>query len=127
LEVFALALSQNREELAQLFTLEMGRPIKAAFGSYAEFDSACYWCNEIAKQRLPREIIEETDKHRVGKYYTPLGVVGLIVTWNFPALLVMWKIAPSLLAGNTIVVKPSPYTPLTTLRMGEIAKDIFPS
>lgn len=126
LEAFAVALGQNREELAQLFTLEMGRPLKAGFGSFTEIDSACYWCKEIAKQRLPSEVVEETDKHFVEKYYTPLGVVGLIIPWNFPALLAMWKIAPALLAGNTIVVKPSPYTPLTTLRMGEIAKDIFP-
>ncbi|MCH6263943.1 aldehyde dehydrogenase family protein [Neobacillus citreus] len=127
LETFSDAIQQHRDELANLFTAEMGRPINGGFGSYMEIDSACHWCKVIAKNRLPREIIEENDSHTIEKYYTPLGVAGLIVPWNFPVLLAMWKIAPALLAGNTIVVKPSPYTPLTTLRIGEIARDIFPA
>jgi len=76
---------------------------------------------------LPREIPEETEQHYVERTYTPLGVAGLIVPWNFPVTLAIWKIAPALLTGNTIVMKPSPNTPLTALFLGEIAKDIFPA
>ncbi len=56
----------------------------------------------------------------------PLGVVAAITPWNYPIMLGMWKIAPALLAGNTIVLKPSPYTPITTLMLGEILRDIVP-
>ena len=50
----------------------------------------------------------------------PLGVVGAITPWNYPVLLAMWKIAQALVVGNTVVVKPSPYTPLTTLMLGAL-------
>ena len=56
----------------------------------------------------------------------PLGVVAAITPWNFPLLLAVWKIAPALLAGNTVVIKPSPFTPLSTLMLGEILRDVLP-
>ena len=56
----------------------------------------------------------------------PLGVVAAITPWNFPLTLAFWKIAPALLAGNTLVLKPSPFTPLTTLKVGELLRDVFP-
>ncbi len=56
----------------------------------------------------------------------PYGVVGCIVPWNYPLLLLAWKLAPALAAGNTVVVKPSEYTPLSTLRLMEIAFDHMP-
>src|SRR5260221_560503 len=58
--------------------------------------------------------------------FSPLGVVGAITPWNFPILLAVWKIAPALLTGNTIVVKPSPFTPLCTLKLGELCNSILP-
>ncbi len=57
----------------------------------------------------------------------PLGVVAAIAPWNFPLMLACWKLAPALMAGNTVVIKPSPFTPLATLRMGELAADLFPA
>lgn len=60
-------------------------------------------------------------------HHEPLGVVCGIVPWNFPVLLAAWKIAPALLAGNTLVLKPSPFTPLCTLRIGELVRDIVPA
>jgi len=59
--------------------------------------------------------------------HEPLGVVAAIVPWNFPFLLAMWKIAPALLAGNTMVLKPSPYTPLCSLKLAELWRDILPA
>ncbi|MDP3923231.1 MAG: aldehyde dehydrogenase family protein, partial [Hydrogenophaga sp.] len=58
--------------------------------------------------------------------YTPIGVIGGITPWNFPLLLAVWKIAPALVAGNTMVLKPSPYTPLCTLWFGELAQTVLP-
>jgi len=57
---------------------------------------------------------------------TPLGVVGAITPWNFPVLLSIWKIAPALVAGNTIIVKPSPFTPLCLLKLAELAQAFLP-
>lgn len=124
LEEFADAFYQHRDELARLFTLEMGRPLE---GSLQEIIGASATCKAIAKLRLPREILEETENHYVERSYTPLGVAGLIVPWNFPVTLAIWKIAPALLTGNTIIVRPSPNTPLTALILGEIAREIFPA
>lgn len=123
LEVFADVISQNREEIAKLFTLEMGRPYNLAL---AEIDGAVTTCIALSKERLTREILEEKEDHYVEKYYSPLGVAGLIIPWNFPVSIAIRKITSALHTGNTVVVKPSPYTPLTMLRIGEIARDIFP-
>ncbi|WP_447341430.1 aldehyde dehydrogenase family protein, partial [Mycobacterium tuberculosis] len=57
----------------------------------------------------------------------PVGVVASIAPWNYPLMMVAWKIAPALAAGNTVVLKPSEQTPLTALRLAELASDIFPA
>ncbi|MFA1710139.1 aldehyde dehydrogenase family protein [Peribacillus frigoritolerans] len=119
----AESIHKNRDELATLLTLEMGKPNIAAL---REIMGAIHWLKEVSKQRLKREVIEETEDHFVERYYTPLGVVGAIVPWNFPVNIAIMKIAPSLLAGNTVILKPSPYTPLTTLKIGELASAILP-
>ena len=56
----------------------------------------------------------------------PIGVAGLIAPWNYPLMMAMWKIGPALATGNTIVLKPSELTPLTALKMAELAEDLFP-
>ena len=61
------------------------------------------------------------------RQHIPLGVVAAIVPWNFPMLLLVIKVAPALLAGNTLVAKPAPTTPLTTLQFGEICAEILPA
>ncbi|WP_077210384.1 aldehyde dehydrogenase family protein [Bacillus dakarensis] len=122
LVAFAEALHQHREELAKLFTLEMGRPLKLAL---VEIDGAVATCKALSKKRLPREIVEEKEDHYIERTYTPLGVAGLIIPWNFPVSIAIRKITSALIAGNTVVAKPSPFTPLTLLRIGEITKDIF--
>ena len=120
---FAEKISEKKEELAQLLTMEQGKPLNFA---RAELDMAVHWCREIAKYNLKSEVIEETDQYIVEKTYSPVGVVAAIVPWNFPILLTMFKVPAALLAGNTIIVKPSPYTPLGTLLLGELAQEFFP-
>lgn len=74
---------------------------------------------------IPEERAEDDEKVMLTRY-TPLGVVGAICPWNFPIILSLGKIIPALLTGNTIIVKPSPYTPYTTLKIVELAQEIFP-
>ena len=71
-------------------------------------------------------MLEDTRERRVFTRFTPLGVVGAITPWNFPVLLAIWKIAPALMAGNCIIVKPSPITPLCTLKLAALCRDILP-
>ncbi|MEX3772996.1 aldehyde dehydrogenase family protein [Pseudomonas sp. MYb118] len=125
LDDYADALEVHREELARLLTLEQGKPLKS--GAQPEVDQAISWIRQIAARRIPVEILEDTDSHIVELHHTPLGVVGAITPWNFPVLLALWKVAPALLTGNTMVIKPSPFTPLTTLRFGQIAQSVFPA
>jgi acyl-CoA reductase-like NAD-dependent aldehyde dehydrogenase len=76
---------------------------------------------------IPVDVTEDSDTRRIEVHHVPLGVVCAIVPWNFPVLLASWKIGPALMAGNTLVLKPSPFTPLCTLRIGELVRDSFPA
>lgn len=122
---FADALAAQQDDLARLLTLEQGKPL--ATMAAKEVEGAIFWVREVAQRRIPVEQLEDTDEHVVSVHHTPLGVVGAITPWNFPVLLAMWKLAPALVTGNTIVIKPSPYTPLCTLKMGEIAQRLLPA
>ncbi|WP_062386888.1 aldehyde dehydrogenase family protein [Pseudomonas abietaniphila] len=116
-------LTLHQEDFMRLLTLEQG---KARAGAEWEIGGCIHWLQEIAKQSLPEKVIRDDAEGRVVTRHVPLGVVGAITPWNFPMLLALWKIAPALLAGNTLVVKPSPYTPLCTLWFGELAQAILP-
>jgi acyl-CoA reductase-like NAD-dependent aldehyde dehydrogenase len=116
-------IQQHAESFKRLLTLEQG---KARAGAEWEVGGSIIWCREIAKQELSTHIAERTEGRSIETRRTPLGVVGAITPWNFPILLAIWKIAPALVAGNTMVLKPSPYTPLCTLKLGEILRDLLP-
>ena len=122
---YADALEAHRDELIRLLTLEQGKPRHSM--ATGEVDAAIFWVRETAKRRLEVQTIEDTADHTVEIHHTPLGVVGAITPWNFPVLLGLWKVAPCLITGNTMVMKPSPYTPLCTLRFGQIAQSVFPA
>lgn len=117
------AIQAHAEVFMRLLTLEQG---KARAGAEWEIGGSSMWCSEIAKQSLPVHFAENSEGRTVETRRTPLGVVGGITPWNFPVLLAVWKIAPALAAGNTMVLKPSPYTPLCTLKLGELLRDILP-
>ena len=119
----AKAIEANSEALTALFTREQGRPLALAA---QDIQGGAYWLKSIAKLDLPVDVTEDSDTRRIEIHHEPLGVVCAIVPWNFPFLLAMWKIAPALLAGNTMVMKPSPFTPLCTLKFGEMMRDILP-
>lgn len=117
------AITDHAEELMALLTREQGKP---RAGAEWEILGSADWCAEISKQSLPEEVVEDSDDRRVITRFSPLGVVGAITPWNFPVLLAIWKIAPALVAGNCMVLKPSPFTPLTTLKLGEICQSVLP-
>lgn len=117
------AIEAHAEDFMRLLTLEQGKPRK---GAEWEIGGSIIWCREVAKQELPVHVAEKSETRTVETHRVPLGVVGAITPWNFPVLLAIWKIAPALVAGNTMVLKPSPYTPLCSLKLGEILRDILP-
>jgi acyl-CoA reductase-like NAD-dependent aldehyde dehydrogenase len=117
------AITEHADGFTQLFVKEQGRPTALA---RREIIRGASWLEEAAQLDLPVEIVEDGPARRVEVHHEPLGVVAAIVPWNFPFLLAIWKIAPALLAGNTLVLKPSPFTPLCALKLGELARDIFP-
>jgi acyl-CoA reductase-like NAD-dependent aldehyde dehydrogenase len=114
---------ENAESLGRLFTREQGRPTD---GALQEAKGTGEWLKAISAMTIPIEVTQDGPKQRVEVHHEPLGVVAAIVPWNFPLLLAAWKIAPALLAGNTMVLKPSPYTPLSTLKMGELLRGVLP-
>ena len=117
-------IEAQADALAALFTREQGRPLP---GAKAEIAGAAMWLKATTMLDIPVEVTEDTPERRIEVHHVPLGVVCGIVPWNFPVLLAAWKIGPALMAGNTIVLKPSPFTPLTTLRIAELIRDCFPA
>ncbi|CAJ1585796.1 aldehyde dehydrogenase family protein [[Mycobacterium] wendilense] len=116
-------LEQHAEDFLALLTAEQGKP--RAMAEW-EVHGSVAWFREVATQSLPEETLVDDADRRVISRHTPLGVVGAIVPWNFPILLAVWKIAPALVAGNTIIVKPSPFTPLCDLKLVELVQDLLP-
>jgi acyl-CoA reductase-like NAD-dependent aldehyde dehydrogenase len=116
-------LLASTANLAPLLTSEQGKPLGDAG---IEVFAAAIWCQYFANLETPPQIIQDDAEAFVEVARRPLGVVAAITPWNFPLTLAFWKIAPALLAGNTMVLKPSPFTPLTTLKVGELLRDVLP-
>jgi len=113
----ARAIEDAADEIASLLTAEQGKPIRVA---RFEVGQVVRWFDAFAAMELEREVVSTEDGGRAHLLRRPLGVVAAITPWNFPLLLVGWKAAPAFLAGNTMVLKPSPFTPLSTLALGRI-------
>jgi acyl-CoA reductase-like NAD-dependent aldehyde dehydrogenase len=124
LQAISAALTENTDELTKLLVLETGRPMAIA---HFEVGLAKQFLDYYAAQELPVEILAEDGARRVELHRKPLGVVGAIVPWNAPLYLAANKIAPALIAGNTIVIKPPPTAPLTLLRLGELIANRVPA
>ena len=117
-------IEANATELVQLLTKEQGKPLEAAT---VEVYGMAAFCRYFTSLDLPVEVLEDSDARRVEVHRNPLGVIGAIVPWNFPLLLMAFKLPPALIAGNTLVIKPAPTTPLSTLRLAELISDIVPA
>jgi acyl-CoA reductase-like NAD-dependent aldehyde dehydrogenase len=116
-------VTENADELARLVTLEQGKPLSKAV---REVKGAGGWIRYVAGLEIKPETIHDKDGLRVEVWRQPLGVVAAITPWNYPVVVAAGKIAAALRAGNTMVLKPSPFTPLSTLRMGELLQSAFP-
>ncbi|KMS58220.1 MULTISPECIES: aldehyde dehydrogenase family protein [Sphingobium] len=123
LESYADAIDARKDEFARLLTREQGKPLPQA--AY-EMEGAIALLRTFAAMELGLEEIRDDGATRLIRQWSPLGVVAAITPWNFPMLLLMMKLAPALSAGNTMVAKPAPTTPLTTLLLGEVAATILP-
>ena len=112
-------IEANAEELAVLLSREQGKPLD---GPNARFEvGACsVWTRNAADTPLEPEVVFEAGEARAEVHYDALGVVGAIGPWNWPMMITVWQIAPSLRMGNTVVVKPSEYTPLSVLALVEV-------
>ncbi len=117
-------LRERQNDLAELLTREQGKPLAQ---SVAEIDRGAAQSDGMVGIEIPVEVIaDDNDKH-IELRYRPLGVVGIITPWNAPVNLALGPLVSALYTGNTIILKPSPYTPLTTLKLGEVLNEIFPA
>jgi len=116
-------LVKNKDELAKVLTLEQGKGLPQSMG---EVLGANKWMQLAAARPCPNKVAKEDDKMLVKKVYKPIGVVGCITAWNFPLILIFFKISQALLAGCTIVLKPSEHTPLVTLMVGQLFNTVLP-
>ena len=116
-------LEERSDAFAQLLTSEQGKPLAQA---RREIMGGILNLRAFAQMRLEPKVLIDDASRRVLEHRTPLGVVAAITPWNFPIILLINKLGPALLAGNTLVVKPAPTTPLTTLLFGEICRELLP-
>lgn len=124
LVAIADVIQANAAELGRILTQEQGKPLQDAVG---EAYGASAFFRYFASLDLPAKVIEDSADKRVELRRRPLGVVGAIVPWNFPLILMAFKVPAALLAGNTLVLKPAATTPLSTLRVAELIKDLLPA
>ncbi|MBO9378391.1 aldehyde dehydrogenase family protein [Sphingomonas histidinilytica] len=118
------ALAEKVDEFAAVLTAEQGKPLDQAAG---EVKGAVNVLRTFAGMRLEPKVLRDDARQRIVEHRVPLGVVAGITPWNFPLVLLINKLGPALMAGNTMVAKPAPTTPLTTLMFGELCRDVLPA
>ncbi len=123
LNACAAAVQARAQDIATVLSQEQGKPLTAAM---AEVFGASMWFSYYANLALEPEILQDDDEKRIQIVRKPLGPVAAITPWNFPVILLAWKLAPAFLAGNTVVAKPSPFTPITSLMVADALKDVLP-
>jgi len=123
LQRIADVLDEHTDELARILVDEVGKPVMEA---RHEVRSSSNVLRAIAGMEISDTIIKDNENELIYATRRPLGVSALILPWNYPLSVLSWKLAPSLLAGNTVVIKPSPYTPLNALRIGDLLRTAVP-
>lgn len=117
-------LESNRSKLEELLSTEQGKPLT---GAQSETSTAISMFKEAAKVRnLPVRTVKESTDHTLQVRHQPVGVVVGITPWNYPLSLGCGKICKALAYGNSVILKPSPFTPLTSLFVGELLQSVFP-
>ncbi len=120
----AAALQAKVNDIAPVLSQEQGKPVNQAV---MELFGASMWFSYFASLEIQPEILQDDGAKRIQVVRKPLGVVAAITPWNFPVIPLSWKLAPALLAGNTVVAKPSPFTPLSTLMAADALREVLPA
>lgn len=123
LAMAAELIQANADAMATILQQEQGKPLAKA--QMEVYMSAALLQAHLGLE-LPNEVLFEDDDKKIELVYKPMGVVAAITPWNYPLSLAVFKIAPCLIAGNTLVLKPSPFTPLSTLKLAEIINEALP-
>ena len=121
----AQVLEENSGYLAGLITQEQGKPLSGP-GSRFEMQACVGWTQVPSALELPPEVVYEDDKRKDVLYRFPVGVVAAIAPWNWPLMIAIWQIIPAIRMGNTVVLKPSEYTPIATLEMVRLISQVLP-
>ncbi|WP_460775763.1 aldehyde dehydrogenase family protein [Microbacterium sp. GXF7504] len=126
LNAVADAIDANADELTRLLSREQGKPLE---GPNARFEvGACSaWLRATAATQVPVEVVVDEPGNRSELIYKPVGVVAAIGPWNWPMMITIWQVAPALKMGNTVVVKPSEYTPLSVQALITVMNDVLPA
>ncbi len=122
--VLADRIEVNLDRIATLLVREQGKPLALA---RMEVGGSAHILRFFASMTIEDRLLRESETARIVETRSPLGVVAAITPWNFPVSLLALKLAPALVAGNCLVVKPAPTTPLTTCLLGELCADLFPN
>ncbi|KAF2972182.1 hypothetical protein GQX73_g1428 [Xylaria multiplex] len=123
IKAFADALEAHSMEFAHIQVREMGMPLPMAV---ADVHWGVQWMRDFCKFSLPDKLIEATWDRYVVERYVPIGVTVAMIPWNGPMVLACGKIAPALLTGNTLILKPSPLAPYGVLKLAELGLQFFP-
>lgn len=122
-------LEQNMPQFMELISLETGKPPQGLndVGAGMEVGGAIAWSHVTADFEVPVEIVSDEEDVRIEIHHKPLGVVGSITPWNWPLTIAIWHIIPALRMGNTVVIKPSPFTPVATSEFVKLANTVLPA
>ncbi len=118
-----LLIEENKEEIGRIMTIEQGKPLKEAIGEVAYANSFISWYAEEGKRIYGETIPASHTNKRLLVRKEPVGVIAAITPWNFPAAMITRKVGPALAAGCTAVIKPANQTPLTALKLVELAHE----
>jgi acyl-CoA reductase-like NAD-dependent aldehyde dehydrogenase len=119
-------IEKNHAALSELVTREQGKT-QSGPGANLEVGGAAAWTRVTAGLSLPEETIQDDAKQKIVVRRKPVGVVGSITPWNWPLMIAVWHMVPALRVGCTVIIKPSPFTPLSTLRLVELMNQVLPA
>ncbi len=119
------AIEANAEALAHLLSREQGKPLNGPNARF-EVGGSVAWLRAAAAFDLEAEVIVDDGTTYAEMHYRPFGVVGAIGPWNWPMMISVWQLAPALRMGNTVVMKPSEYTPLSVLALVHVINQVLP-
>src|SRR5690606_3171598 len=120
---FAQKLLEHREELALLESMDVGKPITNAYNGDIVSAATCIQWYAEAIDKLYGETAPATDDMTTMVVREPVGVVAAVVPWNYPLSMAAWKLGPALASGNSVILKPAEQSPLTAIRIAQLAMD----